>query len=80
MDYRLKGQLACARAGAHGIGEAIRGLPMQEEAAVIVVDHDEAVLNEKEKMRHTVVFLASPLAKFIAGAGLDIGGTIRGLI
>jgi NAD(P)-dependent dehydrogenase (short-subunit alcohol dehydrogenase family) len=29
---------------------------------------------------HAVVFLASPLAKFITGAGLDIGGTIRGLI
>ena len=27
-----------------------------------------------------VVFLASPLAKFITGAGLDIGGTIRGLV
>ena len=29
---------------------------------------------------HAVVFLASPLAKFITGAGLDIGGTIRGLV
>jgi NAD(P)-dependent dehydrogenase (short-subunit alcohol dehydrogenase family) len=29
---------------------------------------------------HAVVFLASPLAKFITGAALDIGGTIRGLI
>ena len=29
---------------------------------------------------HAVVFLASPLARFITGAGLDIGGTIRGLI
>lgn len=29
---------------------------------------------------HAVVFLASPLAKFITGASLDIGGTIRGLI
>jgi hypothetical protein len=26
------------------------------------------------------VFLASPLAKFINGANLDIGGTIRGLV
>jgi len=26
------------------------------------------------------VFLASPLAKFITGASLDIGGTLRGLI
>jgi NAD(P)-dependent dehydrogenase (short-subunit alcohol dehydrogenase family) len=29
---------------------------------------------------HAVVFLASPLAKFITGAALDIGGTIRGLV
>ena len=29
---------------------------------------------------HAAVFLASPLAKFITGAGLDIGGTIRGLV
>jgi len=29
---------------------------------------------------HAVVFLASPLTKFITGASLDIGGTIRGLI
>lgn len=27
---------------------------------------------------HAIVFLASPLARFITGAGLDIGGTIRG--
>ncbi len=29
---------------------------------------------------NAVVFLASPLAKFITGASLDIGGTLRGLI
>jgi NAD(P)-dependent dehydrogenase (short-subunit alcohol dehydrogenase family) len=29
---------------------------------------------------HAVVFLASPLAKFITGASLDIGGTLRSLI
>jgi NAD(P)-dependent dehydrogenase (short-subunit alcohol dehydrogenase family) len=29
---------------------------------------------------HAVVFLASPRARFITGAALDIGGTIRGLI
>ena len=29
---------------------------------------------------HAVVFLASPLARFITGAALDIGGTVRGLI
>lgn len=29
---------------------------------------------------HAAVFLASPLAKFITGANIDIGGTLRGLI
>jgi hypothetical protein len=27
-----------------------------------------------------VVFLASPLAKFITGSSLDIGGTLQGLV
>jgi NAD(P)-dependent dehydrogenase (short-subunit alcohol dehydrogenase family) len=29
---------------------------------------------------HAVVFLASPLAKFVTGANLDLGGTLRGSI
>jgi enoyl-ACP reductase-like protein len=33
-----------------------------------------------EDVARAVVFLASPLAKFITGANLDIGGTLRGLI
>ena len=33
-----------------------------------------------EDVANAVVFLASPLAKFITGASLDIGGTLRGLI
>jgi len=37
-------------------------------------------IGEPEDVAHAVVFLASPLAKFITGASLDIGGTIRGLI
>ena len=56
------------------------------------VDRDEAVkrfLEERymplgigmpEDVANAVVFLASPLAKFITGATLDIGGTLRGLI
>lgn len=36
-------------------------------------------IGNPEDVAHAVVFLASPLAKFITGAGLDIGGTIRGL-
>jgi NAD(P)-dependent dehydrogenase (short-subunit alcohol dehydrogenase family) len=37
-------------------------------------------IGHPEDVAHAAVFLASPLAKFITGAGLDIGGTIRGLI
>jgi NAD(P)-dependent dehydrogenase (short-subunit alcohol dehydrogenase family) len=56
------------------------------------VDQEEAVkrfLEERymplgigmpEDVANAVVFLASPLAKFITGSSLDIGGTLRGLI
>jgi NAD(P)-dependent dehydrogenase (short-subunit alcohol dehydrogenase family) len=37
-------------------------------------------IGHPEDVAHAVVFLASPLARFITGASLDIGGTIRGLI
>jgi NAD(P)-dependent dehydrogenase (short-subunit alcohol dehydrogenase family) len=37
-------------------------------------------IGNPEDVAHAVVFLASPLAGFITGASLDIGGTIRGLI
>jgi NAD(P)-dependent dehydrogenase (short-subunit alcohol dehydrogenase family) len=37
-------------------------------------------IGEPEDVAHAVVFLASPLAKFITGANLDIGGTLRGMI
>lgn len=37
-------------------------------------------IGDPEDVAHAVVFLASPRARFISGAGLDIGGTIRGLI
>jgi NAD(P)-dependent dehydrogenase (short-subunit alcohol dehydrogenase family) len=37
-------------------------------------------IGEPMDVAHAVVFLASPLAKFITGAGIDIGGTLRGLI
>jgi NAD(P)-dependent dehydrogenase (short-subunit alcohol dehydrogenase family) len=37
-------------------------------------------IGHAEDVAHAAVFLASPRAKFISGAGLDIGGTIRGLI
>jgi NAD(P)-dependent dehydrogenase (short-subunit alcohol dehydrogenase family) len=37
-------------------------------------------IGNPDDVAHAVVFLASPRAKFITGAGLDVGGTIRGLI
>ena len=37
-------------------------------------------IGQAEDVANAVVFLASPLAKFITGSTLDIGGTLRGLI
>ena len=37
-------------------------------------------IGRPEDVAHAVVFLASPLAKFITGAALDIGGTVRGIV
>jgi NAD(P)-dependent dehydrogenase (short-subunit alcohol dehydrogenase family) len=37
-------------------------------------------IGHPEDVAHAVVFLASPLARFITGASLDIGGTIRGIL
>jgi NAD(P)-dependent dehydrogenase (short-subunit alcohol dehydrogenase family) len=37
-------------------------------------------IGQPEDVAHAVLFLASPRARFITGAALDIGGTIRGLI
>lgn len=37
-------------------------------------------IGEPQDVARAVVFLASPLAKFITGANLDIGGTLRSLI
>lgn len=37
-------------------------------------------IGQPEDVAHAVVFLASPLARFITGANLDIGGTLRGLV
>ena len=37
-------------------------------------------IGQPEDVANAIVFLASPLAKFITGATLDIGGTLRGLI
>jgi NAD(P)-dependent dehydrogenase (short-subunit alcohol dehydrogenase family) len=61
-------------------------------AAHYGVDRDAAVkrfledrqmplgMGQPEDVAHAVVFLASPLAKFVTGANLDLGGTLRGQI
>ena len=36
-------------------------------------------IGQPEDVAYAVVFLASPLAKSITGANLDVGGTLRGL-
>jgi NAD(P)-dependent dehydrogenase (short-subunit alcohol dehydrogenase family) len=36
-------------------------------------------IGEPVDVAHAVVFLASPVSKFITGANLDLGGTLRGL-
>jgi NAD(P)-dependent dehydrogenase (short-subunit alcohol dehydrogenase family) len=56
---------------------------MDRDAAVKQFLQDRQMpmgIGDPEDVAHAVVFLASPLARFITGAGLDIGGTIRGLI
>jgi NAD(P)-dependent dehydrogenase (short-subunit alcohol dehydrogenase family) len=53
------------------------------DAAVQRFLHDRQMpmgIGQPADVAHAVVFLASPLARFITGAALDIGGTIRGLI
>jgi NAD(P)-dependent dehydrogenase (short-subunit alcohol dehydrogenase family) len=37
-------------------------------------------IGNPEDVAHAIAFLASPLAKYITGSSLDIGGTLRGLI
>jgi NAD(P)-dependent dehydrogenase (short-subunit alcohol dehydrogenase family) len=37
-------------------------------------------MGQPQDVAHAAVFLASPLARFITGANLDLGGTVRGLV
>ncbi len=57
------------------------GLPREEAVKKFLEDrHMPMGMGQPEDVAHAIVFLASPLAKFITGATLDIGGTLRGLI
>jgi NAD(P)-dependent dehydrogenase (short-subunit alcohol dehydrogenase family) len=56
---------------------------LDKEAAVEQFLRDRQMpmgIGHAEDVAHAAVFLASPRARFISGAGIDIGGTIRGLI
>lgn len=56
---------------------------LDKEAAVAQFLRDRQMpmgIGHAEDVAHAAVFLASPRAKFITGAGLDVGGTIRSLI
>jgi hypothetical protein len=72
MDSGLKGKYAFVCAGAYGMCEAVADLLTQSFGetvrAACSCEFDSAVLP------------ASPIAKFITGATLDIGGTLRGPI
>ncbi|MGD9904172.1 MAG: SDR family NAD(P)-dependent oxidoreductase [Vicinamibacterales bacterium] len=57
------------------------GLDREASVAQFLRDRQMPMgIGTAEDVAHAVVFLASPRAKFITGAGLDIGGTIRGLV
>ena len=65
------------------VDQLVAGYGLEKEAAVdrfLAERHIPLGIGQPEDVAHAVVFLASPLAKFITGAGLDIGGTLRGLI
>lgn len=55
---------------------------LERDAALARFLHDRQMpmgIGHPEDVAHAAVFLASPRARFISGASLDIGGTIRGL-
>jgi NAD(P)-dependent dehydrogenase (short-subunit alcohol dehydrogenase family) len=65
------------------VDQLVQHYGLEREASVKRFLEDRQMpmgIGNPEDVAHAVVFLASPRAKFITGAGLDIGGTIRGLI
>jgi NAD(P)-dependent dehydrogenase (short-subunit alcohol dehydrogenase family) len=64
------------------VDQLVAGYGLDKEAALDRFLKDRQLplgIGQPEDVAHAVVFLASPLAKFITGASLDIGGTLRGL-
>jgi NAD(P)-dependent dehydrogenase (short-subunit alcohol dehydrogenase family) len=64
------------------VDQLVAGYGVDREAAVkrfLEERHMPLGIGEPGDVANAVVFLASPLAKFITGSSLDIGGTLRGL-
>jgi NAD(P)-dependent dehydrogenase (short-subunit alcohol dehydrogenase family) len=65
------------------VDQLVEHYKTDRDSAVKQFLHDRQMpmgIGNPEDVAAAVVFLASPLARFITGAALDIGGTIRGLI
>jgi NAD(P)-dependent dehydrogenase (short-subunit alcohol dehydrogenase family) len=74
MDYQIKGKYVFVSAGAHGVDKDAALKRFLEDR------HLPLGIGQPEDVAQAIAFLASPLAKYITGAALDIGGTLRGLI
>jgi NAD(P)-dependent dehydrogenase (short-subunit alcohol dehydrogenase family) len=66
-----------------GIADQIQAhYGLEREAALLRFLEDRQLpmgIGQPKDVAHAVVFLSSPLARHITGAGIDIGGTLRGL-
>jgi NAD(P)-dependent dehydrogenase (short-subunit alcohol dehydrogenase family) len=65
------------------VDQLVASYGVDREAAVkrfLEERHMPLGIGEPGDVANAVVFLASPLAKFITGSSLDIGGTLRGLV
>jgi NAD(P)-dependent dehydrogenase (short-subunit alcohol dehydrogenase family) len=65
------------------VDQLVESYGVDKEAAVNRFLEDRYLplgIGNAEDVAHAIVFLASPLAKYITGSTLDIGGTLRGLI
>lgn len=65
------------------LDQIVEGYGLEKEAALAQFLEDRYMplgIGQPDDVAHAIVFLASPLARFITGAALDIGGTLRGLM